>query len=1060
MVENLVLRPINTPIKGIFAQDEKYTFLVGAGISMERPTSLPSAFTIVETLIRMCAPAEEVDKVLKLNNLRYELVVETIQKHFDPELKIMGYFEHFNVPNILHYFLAQTIKQEHYVVTTNFDYLIEHALLSILEDKSIIIPVITRKEFLAFSDPQKLLNDGKYPLYKLHGSKRNIITGKQTTNSLITTLYALGREREEGETFAIEPYKKPAVNKLLEDRTLVVMGYSGSDDFDIGPTLKELHNTSKVIWISHASESTPEILTIEQTADSLDIADFPREDRLLLEIAHESRKRKIPLEIYKINVNTAVFVTEILWSLLLKDTSQPDLNNIPSSSLDLEKWLATVLSTENLVKKYMLVWDLYFRLSQPEDALRIGDKGREIAEKMENLELISTFLNNNGTIYMEQGNTQEALEHYDKALKLGDIDRKAMTLNNIGMIYKSQQNYQTALEWFEQALEIVKKSEDLSERTVILTNIGLTYYAQNNLQLALEYYEEALKTNEPVGDLFTKAKLLSNIGSVYFSQNNLEMALKQFEEALEIAKQLGDLTGNAIRLNNIAAIHASLGNQKAAIKGFEQALEISEQLGELDKKAIYLRNIGRMYKDLGDFQSALEYFEEAVPIDEQLGNLEAKYRTLDQIAMIYYKQDDLLTALSLLREAVQTAVQIGQGSSSEVTDMKFAIDRFTEQLGKVIELEQEVNRWKQNEIDKVAKIEEQISTLNIHENIQAINTNPFIIEKWFWDLKKGELFVHKLLEKLEKEEKETEELLIAKGFILRTLDQNDLAGKCFDQVVKTQPKSSMALAGLASLKINAKNYDEAWDILNQAQSYDSKNAFIVHSIGNIFFKQQNLKAEEYLKQALEIDPNFIASWNSLGIIQFSLRNYSEAEKYWKKVVELEPDYLKIYFNLGLLYYTLQNYPEAEKYYKKVLELKIKDISIWNALALTYLRSGQDNEGEWCYKQLLDLDSSYTEAWSNLGNLYYNQRKFIKAVKYLEKTLVLDSKRGSTWKFLGISYRQLQNYNESAKCFEKVVELDPRDADGWHWLGMSYIELGKRNEADRCYEMEKKLRQGV
>ncbi|MFX1256012.1 MAG: tetratricopeptide repeat protein [Promethearchaeota archaeon] len=1060
MVENLVLRPIKTPIKGIFAQDEKYTFLVGAGISMERPTSLPSAPAIVETLIRMCAPAEEVDKILKLNNLRYELVVEIIQKHFDPELKIMGYFEHFNIPNILHYFLAQIMKQAHYVVTTNFDYLIEHALLNILEDKTIIIPVITRKDFFAFSDPQKQVTDGKYPLYKLHGSKRNIITGKDTTNSLITTLYALGREREEGETFAIEPYKKPAVNKLLENRTLVVMGYSGSDDFDIGPTLKELYNTSKVIWISHASESTPEILTIEQTVKSLDTTDVAREDRLLLEIAHESRKRKIPLEIYKINVNTAQFVTEFLWSHLLKDIPLPDLDNSPSSSLNLEKWLATVLSTEDLVKKYMLVWDLYFRLSQPEDALRVGDEGLAIAEKRGNPELISTFLNNNGTIYMEQGNTQEALEHYEKAMKLGDVERKAMTLNNIAMIYKSQQNYQTALEWFGKALEVVEKSEDLTERTVILTNIGLTHYAQNNLQMALDYYEKALKTNEPVGDLFTKAKLLSNIGSVHFSQNNFGMALKHFEEALEIAKQLGDLTGNAIRLNNIAAIHTSLGNQKEAIKGFEQALEISEQLGELDKKAIYLRNIGRMYQDLGDFQTALKYFEESVPINEQLGDLEAKYRTLDQIAMIYYKQDDLLTTLNLLRAAVQTATQIGHGSSSEVIDMKFAIDKLTAQLGKVIELEQEINSWKQNEIDKVAKMEEQISSLNIHESIQAININPYIIENWFWDLKRGELFVHKLHEKLEKEEPGTEELLIAKGFILRTLDQNDLAHECFNQVVKNQPKSSMALAGLASLKIDTKNYDEALDILHKAQSFDSNNAFIVHNIGKIFFEQQNLKAEEYLKKALEIDSNFIASWNSLGVIQFSLRNYAEAEKYWKKVSEIKPEYLKIYFNLGLLYYTLQNYPEAEKNYKKVLELKLKDISIWNALALTYLRSGQDNEGEWCYNQLLDLDPNFTEAWSNLGNLYYNQRKFVKAVKFYEKTLELDSKRTSTWKFLGISYRQLQNYNESAKCFEKVVELDPKDADGWHWLGASYIELGKRDEADKCYETEKKLRQGV
>ena len=101
---------IGDSITNLFPKDKKYTFLAGAGVSMESPSKLPSARHIVRDLISLCAPKEEVEMILSLDLLRYELVVEKIKYWFDNDLDFMNYFELSKQPNVIHFMLAHAIK--------------------------------------------------------------------------------------------------------------------------------------------------------------------------------------------------------------------------------------------------------------------------------------------------------------------------------------------------------------------------------------------------------------------------------------------------------------------------------------------------------------------------------------------------------------------------------------------------------------------------------------------------------------------------------------------------------------------------------------------------------------------------------------------------------------------------------------------------------------------------------------------------------------------------------------------------------------------------------------
>jgi len=80
-------------IDSLFSPKSSYTFLVGAGISMDPPTSLPSAVQIVRGLLELFAPSEEINNLLSLKRLRFELVVEKIKNEFDEDLKFLDYLE-------------------------------------------------------------------------------------------------------------------------------------------------------------------------------------------------------------------------------------------------------------------------------------------------------------------------------------------------------------------------------------------------------------------------------------------------------------------------------------------------------------------------------------------------------------------------------------------------------------------------------------------------------------------------------------------------------------------------------------------------------------------------------------------------------------------------------------------------------------------------------------------------------------------------------------------------------------------------------------------------------
>ena len=366
----LPMKFTNLIIKDLFTDGTKLTFLVGAGCSVDPPSCLPAGHPMMKAMINYTCAASEREKILELKELRFEQLVEIIRDSLDPELKIIDYYGQCDKPNLQHFFLAGMIKKGHFVMTTNFDFLIEYALLQSGVPKNEIIPIITEQDFESYNNPNELLNEGKKTIYKIHGSTKNVITGLDTRDSLVATIQALGSGKEDENVFQVEPFKRPLFDNISSNRTFIIIGYSGSDDFDIVPTLKVLKNLKNIIWINYIQDDggIEKIYEINDT-DFEKTKNSDKVNQILFDISRMHNANHV----YRVDANTRNLISRIT-DIKLNPSPEP-------FSITPMDWLEDNIKQSSQILQYYIPFKIYYDFDRYKDAMRCIKKIFHIAEK-------------------------------------------------------------------------------------------------------------------------------------------------------------------------------------------------------------------------------------------------------------------------------------------------------------------------------------------------------------------------------------------------------------------------------------------------------------------------------------------------------------------------------------------------------------------------------------------------------------------------------------------------------------------------------------------------------
>lgn len=274
-VRKTLVHDLKTIIPKYFGQNLEALVIAGAGISFPPPSNLPTVNKFITSFISLLdipqaikTPLENLFNintnqpfVKQFGKVRFEELMEVLQETVDPDLSILQLLGQTNSPNHYHEALAKCSKRGLKIATTNFDCLIEKAVIKkgntplIISQDEEFDNIITETDQIPEPD-----------IYKLHGSLEIYVRLQSTWQDSCSTIAATLRKVSlRSPIVGLINSRMKILKKLIESHNVLIIGYSGCDDYDILPTLAHSLPNKTIFWVRHLEDEPIKLYSLEPT---------------------------------------------------------------------------------------------------------------------------------------------------------------------------------------------------------------------------------------------------------------------------------------------------------------------------------------------------------------------------------------------------------------------------------------------------------------------------------------------------------------------------------------------------------------------------------------------------------------------------------------------------------------------------------------------------------------------------------------------------------------------------------------------------------------------------
>ncbi len=167
-----------------------------------------------------------------------------------------------------------------------------------------------------------------------------------------------------------------------------------------------------------------------------------------------------------------------------------------------------------------------------------------------------------------------------------------------------------------------------------------------------------------------------------------------------------------------------------------------------------------------------------------------------------------------------------------------------------------------------------------------------------------------------------------------------------------------------------KYFTEAINVMNSGKAKFSSDKELMENLANAYVMSNRIEeAKTSFADGVKLQPNNKVMRYNFGTILLNIKEFSVAEEQLKKALELDPNYLSAIYNLALCYYnwgadlnekatkageTSAEYKEKVKQalplLLKYLEKKTDDLDVWETLGKVYTALGMTKEAEEAFKK--------------------------------------------------------------------------------------------------------------
>ncbi len=200
-----------------------------------------------------------------------------------------------------------------------------------------------------------------------------------------------------------------------------------------------------------------------------------------------------------------------------------------------------------------------------------------------------------------------------------------------------------------------------------------------------------------------------------------------------------------------------------------------------------------------------------------------------------------------------------------------------------------------------------------------------------------------------------------------------------------QPQHTASLFALGQTYLKNKQIDKAITTLKNTLILEPQHPQAHHSLANaeLLSGDSNIALNHYFRQ-LEIHP-MMESYYNIGILLMDQNRHKESLQYLKQAAEIEPNYLPTHINLGALYLKLHHIAEAIKHYEIALTIKPDDPEIQYILAALKKNNTPDQAPIEYLSHLFDQYATYYDQHL-MEHLQYQVHELLFKAINIETTL--------------------------------------------------------------------------
>jgi tetratricopeptide (TPR) repeat protein len=204
--------------------------------------------------------------------------------------------------------------------------------------------------------------------------------------------------------------------------------------------------------------------------------------------------------------------------------------------------------------------------------------------------------------------------------------------------------------------------------------------------------------------------------------------------------------------------------------------------------------------------------------------------------------------------------------------------------------------------------------------------------------------------------------LLLRAEILESLERPTEARAAFDEVRQREPKSPVALAGIARSMIAEGRHAEAVEFLRGAMPQlppeESLYLLLAEAEGGLGHLD---RAAEAAHAGVGLLPKSVALWSRLGEIGIARQAWGDAANALAHALANAPNQVDILLRAGFVAERLGHPNEALSFYDRAVEAAPNQTQAWTSRGLALLATGRPTDAQASFERALAIDSDFGPA---------------------------------------------------------------------------------------------------